>query len=69
LFFVLEACLYLIEARIVLLILLENFGVMSKILLIWQPGFVLRALGVGRVADVIINSADIFVVDTVLDVI
>ena len=53
---------------VILLILVENFGVVRQVLLIRCPGFALLASCVQRVVVIEISRANVVMVDSVLDV-
>jgi len=65
---VLEPLSYLVVSSVVFLVLLEHFWVLSKILLIWHPTSVDRVLHVSTSRQIIVHSANIVVVHSVLDV-
>ena len=65
---ILEPGLHLVILFVIFLVLLENFWVLSQILLVWNPRPINCVLTKVLVFEVEIDSADVIVVDSVLDV-
>jgi hypothetical protein len=67
--FIFEALLDFLETLVILLVLAEYLGVLAHVLFIGQPSLIMRVSRVLRIADVIINSANIIMVDSMLNII